>query len=302
MIILSGGTGTPKLLAGMRRTIPEENITVIVNTAEDTNVSGNLVCPDIDTVLYLFADTIDSKKWWGIRDDTFITHESLTEIGHHELMRIGDRDRATHILRSDLIRKGYSLTETIRELARSFGIIATILPMTDCEVATQIITPEGDMHFQEYWLTHAGEPEVLGVQINGIEDAAPSDAVLSSFDNEEHVLIGPSNPITSIGPIISLPGMRKILRRKRVVAVSPIIGSAPVSGPAGRLMHACGYDVSSGGVLECYRDFLDVLVIDQHDIDIKSDDIEIVRADTMMTSIDKSMALARLVVDLFTHR
>ncbi|MEA1945351.1 MAG: 2-phospho-L-lactate transferase [Euryarchaeota archaeon] len=301
MIILSGGTGTPKLLAGMRRTIPEEDITVIVNTAEDVYVSGNLVCPDIDTVLYLFADTIDTTKWWGIRDDTFTTHELLTDVGYHELMRIGDRDRATHILRSDLIRKGYSLTKAIRELAHSFGIIATILPMTDCEIATHVITPEGSMHFQEYWLTHAGEPEVLGVQINGIEDAAPSDAVLSSFDNDDQVLIGPSNPITSIGPIIALPGMRKILRKKRVIAVSPIMGSAPVSGPAGRLMHACGYEVSSAGVLECYRDFLDVLVIDQNDIDIKTGDIEIVRTDTMMTSIDKSRALSQLVVDLFTH-
>ena len=301
MIVLSGGTGTPKLLAGMRKVIPEEEITVIVNTAEDTWVSGNLVCPDLDTVLYLFADTIDAAKWWGVRDDTFATHESLREIGHHEIMRIGDKDRATHILRSDLIRKGYSLTEAIRELAHSFGIKATILPMTDHEVATQITTPEGDMHFQEYWITHGGDPDVLGVEIHNIEDAAPSDAVLSAFDNDDSVLIGPSNPITSIGPIIKLPGLREILRKKRVVAVSPIIGSAPVSGPAGRLIQAYGYEVSPAGVLECYRDFLDVFVIDKADadIDIKIGGVEILFADTMMTSVDKSMALSRIVLDAF---
>lgn len=301
MIILSGGTGTPKLLAGMRKIIPEEEITVIVNTAEDTWVSGNLVCPDIDTVLYLFADTIDAAKWWGIRDDTFTTHESLQEIGHHETMRIGDRDRATHILRSELIRNGYSLTEAISELTRFSGIKATVLPMTDHEVATQIITPAGSMHFQDFWIAHAGSPEVSGIRIRGIEDAAPSEAVLSALDEDDHILIGPSNPVTSIGPILALSGMREILREKKVVAISPIIGDAPVSGPAGRLMRACGYEVSSAGVLECYRDLPDVFIIDQEDIEIETGDVEIIRADTLMTSIDKSVALSRLVVDTFRN-
>jgi len=307
MIVLSGGTGTPKLLAGMRRVIPEDEITVIVNTAEDTWVSGNLVCPDIDTVLYLFADTIDAAKWWGIRDDTFTTHESLKRAGHPEIMRIGDKDRATHILRSDLIRKGSALTEAIRELARSSGIRASILPMTDHTVATHITTPACEMHFQEYWITYSGDPDVLGVNIRGIDDAAPSDAVLSALDSDDSVIIGPSNPITSIGPILRLPGMREILREKMVVAVSPIIGDAPVSGPAGKLMRACGYEVSSAGVLECYRDLLgdlpDVFIIDDEDIEIGIDGgVEIVRADTMMTSVDKSEALSRLVVDSFRNR
>ncbi|HIE31674.1 MAG TPA: 2-phospho-L-lactate transferase [Methanosarcinales archaeon] len=303
MIFLSGGTGTPKLLAGIRKIIPEEEITVIVNTAEDTHVSGNLVCPDIDTVLYLFADTIDTDKWWGIRDDTFITHETLRKVGHHEIMRIGDQDRATHILRSELLRRGCSLTEATCELARLLGISASILPMTDHEVATQIATPDGRVHFQEYWITQEGEPDVFGVQIRGIEEAAPSDAVLSALDNEDSVIIGPSNPITSIGPILQLHGMRKILREKQVVAVSPIIGSAPVSGPAGRLMHACGYDVSSAGVLECYRDFLDVFVIDSGDLDIGTEigGTRIVRADTMMTSVEKSVALARKILAIVRH-
>ncbi len=305
MIILSGGTGTPKLLAGMRKIIPEEEMTVIVNTAEDTHVSGNLVCPDIDTILYLFADTIDSEKWWGIRDDTFATNEALRKAGGREVMRIGDIDRATHIMRSELLRGGFTLTEAISELARRFGIGATILPMTDHEVATHIATPDGEMHFQEYWITNRGEPDVLGVRIHGIKEAAPSDAVLAAFDNDDRVIIGPSNPITSIGPIIRLQGMREILRKKHVVAISPIIGSAPVSGPAGKLMRACGYDVSSAGVIECYRDFLDTFVIDSKDPNIGisishgSGDVEIVRADTMMTSVEKSVALSRLVIDLF---
>jgi len=306
MIVLSGGTGTPKLLAGMRKVIPEEEITVIVNTAEDTWVSGNLVCPDIDTVLYLFADTIDAEKWWGIRNDTFTTNDSLKRAGHPEIMRIGDADRATHIMRSDLIQKGSTLSEAIRELARSSGIRATILPMTDCPVATHITTPKREMHFQEYWITQGGDPDVLGVNIRGIDAAAPSDAVLSALDGDDSVIIGPSNPITSIGPILRMPRMREILHEKRVVAISPIIGDAPVSGPAGKLMRACGYEVSSAGVLECYRDLLgglpDVFIIDRDDIEIGIDGgVEIVRADTMMTSVGKSEALSRQVVDSFRN-
>ncbi|KAF5411459.1 MAG: 2-phospho-L-lactate transferase [Candidatus Methanogasteraceae archaeon] len=306
MILLSGGTGTPKLLAGMREVIPEDEITVIVNTAEDTIVSGNLVCPDIDTVLYLLSGAIDAAKWWGIRDDTFATHEYLKGIGHHEIMQIGDMDRATHILRSDLIRSGCMLTEAICELTRRFGIRATVLPMTDNEVATHIATPDGVMHFQEYWITHQGEPDALDVQIRGIEDAKPSDAVLAALNSDDRVVIGPSNPITSIGPIIKLQGMREILRRKRVVAISPIIDGAPVSGPAGKLMRACGYDVSSAGVLECYGDILDTVIIDQMDVGIGDETgvggvggVGIVRADTMMSSVDKSKTLSRVVVDAF---
>jgi LPPG:FO 2-phospho-L-lactate transferase len=221
-------------------------------------------------------------------------------------MRIGDADRATHIMRSDLIRNGCTPTEAIRELARSSGIRANILPMTDHPVATHITTPEREMHFQEYWITQGGDPDVLGVNIHGIDDAAPSDAVLSAFDNDDSVLIGPSNPITSIGPILRVPGMRDVLREKTVVAISPIIGDAPVSGPAGRLMRACGYEVSSAGVLDCYRDLLgdlpDIFIIDNEDIEIGIDSgVEIVRADTMMTSVDKSEALSRLVVDSFRN-
>ena len=310
MIILSGGTGTPKLLSGMREVLPEEEITVVVNTAEDMWVSGNLVCPDVDTVLYLFAGSIDPEKWWGVRNDTFATNDALQSAGQNEIMRIGDRDRATHILRSDMIRGGRSLTGAIQELTRRLKIRATILPMTDCAVATRIETQEGEMHFQEFWLTHRGEPEVLGLRIEGIENATPSDAVLSALENDNRVVIGPSNPITSIGPILEVRGMRKILREKEVVAISPIIGSAPVSGPAGKLMHACGYDVSSEGVLECYRDIPDVFVIDREDVDIGSGvgrgggtgevgGVQIVRADTMMTSPEKSVALSRVVVSAF---
>ena len=265
MIIFSGGTGTPKLLDGLKEILPAEELTVIVNTAEDLWVSGNMICPDLDTVLYLFSDQIDRKRWWGIKDDTFLTYERMQELGVTESMKLGDKDRATHIIRSNFLRQGISLTDATLELASIFGINAKILPMSDDLIFTYIETPEGIMHFQDFWIGKHGEPDVLGVDIKGVSEASISPKVLEALENDDKVLIGPSNPITSIGPIISLPGMKDILKKKMVVAVSPIIGNAPVSGPAGKLMEASGLEVSSMGVAEYYQDFLDVFVFDERD-------------------------------------
>jgi LPPG:FO 2-phospho-L-lactate transferase len=303
MIILSGGTGTPKLLDGLKEILPPEELTVVVNTAEDLWVSGNLISPDLDTVLYLFSDQIDRKKWWGIENDTFRTYERMQELGVEENLRLGDRDRATHIIRSNLIRDGASLTEATVKLASLFGIKANILPMSDDPVSTCIETLKGVMHFQDFWVGKHGEPDVLGVDIRGVSEASVAKKVMEALEKDDRVLIGPSNPITSIGPIISLPGMRELLKQKKVVAVSPIIGNAPVSGPAGKLMQACGLEVSSMGVAEYYQEFLDVFVFDERD---RADEFAFERlgcrasrADTLMTSTEKSRELAEFVVGLF---
>lgn len=305
MIVFSGGTGTPKLLDGLREILPPEELTVVVNTAEDLWVSGNLICPDIDTVLYLLSDQIDRKKWWGIGDDSFVTYDRMQELGVTENMKIGDLDRATHIIRSNLLRRGASLTEATLKLASIFGINAKILPMSDDPIATYVETPEGTMHFQDFWIAKDGEPDVTGVDIRGVSEAKISPKVLEALKNDDKVLIGPSNPITSIGPIISLPGMRDILKNKIVVAVSPIIGGAPVSGPAGKMMQACGLEVSSMGVAEYYQDFLDIFVYDERD---SADEFAFerlgcrdTRADTLMTSTQKSKELAEIVVGLFDN-
>jgi len=303
MIILSGGTGTPKLLDGLKEILPPEELTVVVNTAEDLWVSGNLISPDLDTVLYLFSDQIDRKKWWGIENDTFRTYERMHELGVEESLKLGDRDRATHIIRSNLIRDGASLTEATVKLASLFGIDANILPMSDDPVSTYVETLQGVMHFQDFWVGKHGDPDVLGVDIRGVSEASVAKKVLEAFEKDDKVLIGPSNPITSIGPIISLPGMRELLKQKKVIAVSPIIGNAPVSGPAGKLMQACGLEVSSMGVAEYYQEFLDVFVFDERD---RADEFAFERlgcrasrADTLMTSMEKSRELAEFVVGLF---
>ncbi|MFA4936051.1 MAG: 2-phospho-L-lactate transferase, partial [Candidatus Methanoperedens sp.] len=224
MIVLSGGTGTPKLIRGLRRLMRDEEITVIVNTAEDISISGNLVSPDLDTVLYLFSGMLDVTKWWGVKGDTFHTYNALKKIGIDERLMIGDADRATHIFRSELMRKGASLTEATLQLSSMLGIKARILPMCDEKVDTMMNTPDGLMHFQDFWVGKRGEPEVLDVKLTGIGKAKPTKEVVEALESEENVIIGPSNPITSIGPILALKGMREILAKKKVIAVSPIIG------------------------------------------------------------------------------
>jgi len=303
MLVLSGGTGTPKLLDGLRKVMPEEDITVVVNTAEDLWVSGNLVTPDIDTVLYLFSDMVDPDKWWGVKGDSFRTYELMRSLGHRERMMLGDLDRATHIMRTEYLREGCTLTDAIRKLSASMGIRARVLPMSDDPVSTMIVTPQGKMHFQDFWIASRGEPEVLDVFQEGMEQASISPAVWEALETGDDVLIGPSNPITSIGPIVGLPGMADILRKKNVVAVSPIIGNEPVSGPAGKLMRAKGLPVSSLGVAAHYRDFLDVMVIDRRDPvdDAAFADMgcRVVRADTLMKTREISMELSRQLIHLF---
>ena len=300
MIVLSGGTGTPKLLQGFRRIIPDEEITVIVNTAEDIIVSSSLVSPDVDTILYLFSGVLDFSKWWGIKNDTFHTNNALKKMGINEKLMLGDADRATCIFRQQLIQKGLCLTEATLSLSCALGIKAKILPMCNEKVDTMIKTPEGVLHFQDFWVGARGTPEVLDVDITGIRKAKPTKEVLDALEYEDNVIIGPSNPITSIGPILALKGINEILKTKKVIAVSPIIGDSPVSGPAGKLMSAKGYPVTSSGVARCYGDILDIMVIDDRDTANESDiGVRTVRFDTIMTSVEKSESLARNILKLF---
>ncbi|AEA46351.1 2-phospho-L-lactate transferase [Archaeoglobus veneficus] len=291
--VLSGGTGTPKLIRGMKDLC---DFAVIVNTAEDVWVSGNKVCPDIDSVIYALADVIDDGKWWGIKNDTFTTHEALKKLGFDEMLMIGDKDRATHILRSEMLRRGYTLTAATRELAKRYGIKNDVLPMCEEDVATYIVTPEGEMHFQEFWVKRRGEAEVVDVVFRGIEEARMTEDVEKAIKRSKAVVIGPSNPITSIMPILSVKGLRELLRKKTVLSVSPIIGSKPVSGPAAKLMRAKGYEVSPSGVVDCYSDFLDIFVVDESDRVER--DIEVVKTNILMKNKEDEKRLAKFVLDV----
>jgi LPPG:FO 2-phospho-L-lactate transferase len=286
--ILSGGTGTPKLLRGFK---DSEDIAVIVNTAEDVWVSGNKVTPDVDSVIYTIAGVIDDEKWWGMKGDTFNTFKALEAMGYFEEIMIGDKDRATHILRTDLLNNGNSLTDATRELCDVFQIKTIVLPMSDNDITSVIGTPEGDMHFQDFWVGMRGEPGVTSVSILG--DLKPTEEVMEALNASDNIFIGPSNPITSIGPILALEGVRETLQIKFVMAVSPFIGDRPVSGPAAKLMKAKGLEPSTRGVAEFYKDIVDILIVDERDgTDLSGYDFEVDRFDTLMTGVEKSKALA----------
>jgi LPPG:FO 2-phospho-L-lactate transferase len=309
---LSGGTGTPKLLDGLYETsLDRSDVSVVINTGDDIEISGNIVCPDIDTVLYTLSDRIDREKWWGVRDDKHETHERLTKDGMRvervessrrlgegrafsgdgEFMRIGDEDRATHILRTSTLDSGKTLTEATRILAERMGVPdnTRVLPISDDPVATYIETTDGQEHFQVWWVAHGGEPEVRKVEFRGADDAETTDAVLDAL--ESPVIVGPSNPVTSLGPMLALEGVREALRETRVVAVSPFVGGEIVSGPAAKLMRAVGLPASSRGVYEAHSDFLDVLVVDDTS-NIEDVDCDVVREETR---IDRRKDGARLV-------
>lgn len=248
MLVLSGGTGTPKLLLGLKEHLLADDLSVVVNTAEDLWVSGNYITPDIDSVLYTLADMIDEKRWWGIKGDKTATHDALAAMGVNEKLQVGDRDRAVHIFRSELLRQGVKLSQATQALAEALGVEQQVIPMTDDIVSTIVSTPQGVMHFQDFWVGLRGKPLVLSISFAGIDAARPCRAFLDRLEKEDTILIGPSNPVTSIGPILALPGVRKRLQDKKVVAVSPFIGDKPVSGPAAGFMAALGLPASDEGV------------------------------------------------------
>jgi len=295
MLVLSGGTGTPKLLLGLKELLPRKELNVVANTAEDIWISGNLVSPDLDTVLYTLAGVADQEKWWGLADDTFHTHSFLEKLGKKELLQLGDKDRALHIYRSELLRGGASLSRATEKLALALGIAQRVVPMSDDSISTLVSTPQGEMHFQEFWVGHKGRMEILSVRYRGIEDARPSEGFLELLEREETVLLGPSNPVTSLGPILALRGVRERLLQKKVVAVSPLVGDKPVSGPAAQLMRAVGVPVSDEGVAALLGK-VDLFVVDSH----SSYREECLRLDTLMRCKDDSLRLAGSIIELIS--
>lgn len=296
---LSGGTGTPKLLRGMQKVMDRHEIAVVVNTAEDIWISGNHISPDVDTVMYLFAGILNTDTWWGVRNDTFTTHEEATGLGYDEFIAIGDRDRAVHIARGDMLHNGMRLTNVTKVLCERYGVRETVLPMTDTEVTTQVETDLGLIHFQEYWIRAKGKIDIRKVVRTFNEPPVATDEVLAAIEASDAVVIGPSNPITSILPILSCEGMKEALRDRFVVAVSPFIGHAPISGPAGALMEAAGYDPSAIGTFNCYNGIPDVFVQDiRDDVGVSHS----VRFDTLMTDEERSIAFARDILSLLEKR
>jgi len=292
---LSGGTGTPKLLRGMQKVMDRHEISVVVNTAEDIWISGNHISPDLDTVMYLFAGILNTDTWWGIRNDSFTTHDEIARLGIDEFIAIGDKDRAVQIARGEMIRNGMRLTNATKILCDRFGVRENVLPMTDTEVTTLVKTDLGLIHFQEYWVRAKGKIEIQQVVRSFNEPPVATEEVLAVIEASNVVVIGPSNPITSISPILACEGIKSALVDKLVIAISPFIGDTPVSGPAGALMQAAGFEPSSRGTLKCYEGITSIFVQDIRDTTEVSNSV---RFDTLMIDEEKSVALAQEILRL----
>lgn len=295
--VLSGGTGTPKLLQGLKEILNPSELTIIVNTLENDYFSGVYVSADIDTVLYTMSDLINDEFWYGIKGDTFITHEMLEEIGCAELLRIGDKDRATKIQKTQLMNK-YGLAKACEIQAKNMGLDCKIIPMSEENSEIKIITDIGELEFHDFLIKHQSELEVLDVKFSNV---SPTEGIIDAINNSDAVIIGPSNPITSISPILSLDGVKEALENAYVVAISPIIGNDTVSGPASKFMKALDIEVSSYGVASLYQDFLDTFVIDDKDIDKKVEVNQIINkvivTNTIMNNLDAKKNLAQIIID-----
>ena len=299
---LAGGTGAAKLLRGLGRVLDPRDLTVVVNTGDDTLIWGLHVSPDLDTVCYTLGGVIDERKGWGLTDETFHALDQIARYGEPVWFNLGDRDLATHLHRSRLLREGRSLTQITRAIAQALGVTATVLPMSDQPVRTRILGPDGWLAFQEYFVREKAQVEVRAVNYAGAPAARPAPGVLDALRTADAVLLCPSNPITSIGPILAVPGVVEALQSTEaiVAAVSPIVGGDAVSGPAGRLMAAAGLPVSATGVARAYGGWLDLLVFDEQDRalapEIRTAGAAPVVAPTMMSSRDAEVTLARHVV------
>ena len=295
--VLSGGTGTPKLLQGIKEIVAPSDLSIIVNTLENDYFAGVYVSADIDTVLYTMADMINEEFWYGVRNDTFTTHERLEELSCPELLRIGDIDRATKIQKT-LLMQNHSLQESVDIQAQHMGITSKIIPMSNENSEIKIITDIGELEFHDFLIKHQSEPEVLDLKFS---EVAPAEGLIDTIRNSDAVIIGPSNPITSILPILSLKGVKDALKEVPVIAVSPIIGNDSVSGPAAKFMNAMGIEVSSIGVANLYKDFLDAIVIDSQDENLKSALGEIINkviiTNTIMNTLDTKKDLAEKILE-----
>jgi len=302
IVVLAGGVGAARFLQGVVQVVPQQRLTVIVNTGDDRDFYGLHVSPDIDIVMYTLAGLVDETQGWGIRNDTSYTMQQLTRYGNEDWFLLGDRDLATHIHRTNLLRQGKTLSEVSDNLRTQLGLELRVLPMSNQAIATHVQTPAGLLHFQEYMVTRHCTDEVQDVVFVGAQQAKPAPGVLEALKEAEAILIAPSNPIVSIGSILAVPGIHDVLHEASgmIVAVSPIIAGAPIKGPADKLMRGMGLDVSAVGVARCYRDFLDVMVIDDQDAhlaeDIEDLGIPTVITNTIMRDDATKAALARTVL------
>ena len=295
--LLAGGTGGTKLAHGFAMLEPSVELSVIANVADDLELHGLHVSPDIDALLYTLAALIDAERGWGVANDTYSAHAIFARYGEPVWFTLGDADLATHVTRTRLLSEGRSLTDATATMAAALGIGSRILPATDGRCRTIVLTDDGPLEFQEYFVRHRQDPDVRGVRLDGIEDARPTPAVLAAIGDADLLVIGPSNPIVSIGPILALEGVREaILAVPRRVGLSPIIGGRALKGPAARMLASLGHEPSAVGVARIYADLLTHWVIDATDAElaprVRESGVEPVVLDTIMAANEDRARLA----------
>jgi len=302
--VLAGGVGAARFLQGLVKIVPEEEIMVIVNTGDDIQLYGLHISPDLDIVIYTLAGIVDEEKGWGIDRDTFHCLEMLKRYGHETWFNLGDKDFATHIYRTCLLKQGLSLSEITNRFCQALGLRLKIMPMTNDKFETRIVTDKGVLHFQEYLVKRHAKDNVINVLFEGLEAAEPAPEVIDSILNASLIIVSPSNPVVSIGTILSLKNVRETLRKTKakVVAITPIIAGAPVKGPADKLMKGLSLEVSAYSVACLYQDFLDVFILDYADRNekerIEQLGLQVIVTNTIMKSQQDKVKLAKAVLKL----
>lgn len=297
-LALAGGVGGAKLARGLAATLGPDELVVAVNTGDDFEHLGLHVSPDLDTVVYTLADVVDHETGWGIENDTYTTLEQAEKLGQSTWFKLGDKDIATHLLRTRLLREGKTLSEATQGVVEAFGVSCRLLPMTDDRIRTIVTTDQGEVSFQEYFVHRRQKDDVRALRFEGAAEARPAPGVLEALQDADAIIIAPSNPLVSIGPILAVPGIRDglVATRAKVAAISPIIGGRALKGPADRMLTSLGHESSAIGVAKLYADFLDVLVLDSEDaglaLDIEALDIAAVVTDTIMRDAESTAALA----------
>ncbi len=301
--VLAGGVGGAKFLKGLTHLVDGKELTIIVNTGDDIDIYGLRVSPDIDTITYRLSDLVDKKKGWGIENDTHTCLDMLEKLGYETWFRLGDKDFAVQIFKNELRQHGLTLSEITEKVCKKLGLKdLSIKPMTDEKVETWIKTEKETVHFQQYYIKYSMKPEVKGIIFKGNTEAKPAPGVVNAILNSSIIIISPSNPIISIGPILEIREIKEALikTKAKVIAISPLVGGKPLKGPADKLMKGLGMEVSSTQIAKIYRDFLDIMVIDNTDKEeakrIENLGIKTLVTDTIMDNDNKSIKLSRTIL------
>jgi len=302
VVALAGGVGAARFLDGLARVLPPERLWIIGNTGDDAEIHGLHISPDLDTVTYTLARLADPARGWGIRGDTFRCLESLGRLGGETWFQLGDRDLATHLYRTERLRQGATLTKVTAEIAAALGMRSALVPMSDHRVRTRICTAQGELEFQTYFVKRRARDRVAGVRFEGAEEAAPAAGILKAIGDAEAIIVCPSNPFLSVGPILAIPGIRDALRRRRevVAAISPIVGGRALKGPAAAMMRSMKMRPAAAEVAGLYEDWVNMFVLDEVDrrqtAAVEALGMRPVVTNTIMRGLRERQALARVVV------